>query len=225
MKKTICLFALTALVLLSASAGYCGTSSGPIAVTADISAGSPDMTAVIHKLPQGNWALIDWEETLTTMDFDKFTVTQRPGQDPQWTTADHYAVFVYADGLGSQYQVTSSGDGVFTNGSDTLPVNSFACIPVYAAEDYWVYPDLTEVEQGDMPGAAVLGDKGPALVSNKVVYTSEDPGSARILQVHYAFPPYNPDGSAPYASYAPIPTTQANGTYSGVTATLNITAI
>ncbi|MCK9603620.1 MAG: hypothetical protein M0R66_04595 [Candidatus Omnitrophica bacterium] len=223
MKNLFCFMLLCSLLVLPVVTGYSATTSGPIPVTASIQAGTPDMTVTIHKLPKGDYKLINWDETLTSLTFDKFTVTQRTGHNPQWSPIDTYAVFVYADGLGKQYQVKSSGAGTFASGSNTLPVGSFACIPVYSADDEWKYPDGTTFKQGANPGT--LGTKGMALTSNKVVYTSENPGSARIIQVHYSFPPYEIDGSTPYSGYEPIPANQANGNYTGVTVTLDITAL
>jgi hypothetical protein len=140
---------------------------------------------------------------------------------------DQFVAFVYADGLGKKYEIKSTGNGVSfvrTGGSETLPSGSFVCTPVYAATDKWKYPDGTEMEQGANPGT--LGSLGNAASATPIkVYTSENPGSARILQAWYGFPPYTVAGVAPYSGYAPIPSTQANGTYSGVSVTLDIAAI
>ncbi len=228
MKKGLCLLVALAVLMLGPLGVYAVTTSGPISVSAQIQAGTPDMTVALHRMPSGDWSQINWTESLTAMTFDKFTVASRTvGGSPvsQWTSVDLFAAFVYADGLGAKYQITSTGTGTFANGANTLPSGSFACIPTYSADDQFKYPDGTVVTQGAMPSAAVLGTSGPALVSNKVVYTSENPGSARIIQAIYAFPPYNADGSSPYTGYAPIPASQVNGTYTGVTVTINIAAI
>lgn len=227
MKKALCLLVALVVVTLFALKVYAATSSGPIQVTANIQAGTPEMTVKIYKMPQGNWQLINWSLPVTSMAFDKFTVLQRTGQSPQWATVDMFVAFCYADGLGKQYQIAQTGTGTFTKGGDTLPDGSFACIPVYAPGDGWDYDGDGDVDatQGPMPGGATLGSDGKALSSNKLVYTSENPGSARIIQAIYAFPPYETDGSSPYTGYQPIPANQANGTYSGVTVTLNIAPI
>jgi hypothetical protein len=229
MKKGLYFAVALVLVLFGALSVYAVTTSGPINVTANINAGTPDMTVVIHKLPNGDWQQINWLETLSAMNFNKFTVVSRTvGGTPvsQWTSVDLFAAFVYADGLGKQYSVTSTGTGTFSDGAGhTLPAGSFACIPVYTADDEWKYPDGTTMKQGAMPSGAVLGSKGMALQANKPIYTSENPGSARILQSMYAFPPYNVDGSTPYSGYAAIPANQVNGTYTGPTVTVNITAL
>ena len=225
MKKLLCLLVALTVVMLGPLSVYAVTTSGPINVSAQIQAGTPDMTVAIHRMPSGDWTKINWTETLTAMTFDKFTVASRTvGGSPvsQWTSVDLFAAFVYADGLGAKYQIKSSGAGTFTSGANTLPGNSFACIPVYSANDQFKYPDGTIVIQGPMPAAAVLGTEGPALVSNKSIYTSENPGSARIIQSIYAFPPYNADGSLPYTGYSPILSSQVNGTYTGVTVTITI---
>ena len=225
MRKGLCLLVVLAAVALFAYKAYAVTTSGAIAVTASITAGTPDMTVAIHKVPQGDWKLINWSESLSSMTFDKFTIATRPTRNPQWTNVDSFAVFLYADGLGKQYQITSSGTGTFINGTATLPAGSFACIPVYSADDEWKYTDGTTVKQGAMPSGATLGSKGNALQSSQIVYRSENPGSSRIIQAYYAFPPYDLTGADPYTGYAPIPSSQVNGTYSGVTVTLNITPI
>ena len=227
MKKLLCAVLAVGLVAAAAFGVHAATTSGPITVTAAIQAGTPDMTVAIYKMPGGQWSNINWDSPVTSMAFDKFTVLQREGKSPQWVTVDHFAAFVYADGMGRMYQITSTGTGTFTSGANTLPAGSFACIPVYAAEDGWDYDDDGDVDatQGAMPSGASLGTAGSAISTNKQVYTSENPGSSRIIQVQYAFPPYNADGSNPYTGYAPIPSTQVNGTYTGVTVTINIAAI
>lgn len=228
MRKGLCLLVILGAAALCVLKAQAVTTSGPIAVTAKIQGGTPDMTVVIHKVPNGDWKLINWDEKLSSMAFDKFTIVQKTGKSSQWTNIDSFAVFVYADGLGAGYQIKSSGSGSFVSGSNTLPAGSFACIPVYSADDSWKYPDGTVVKQGAMPSGASLGVKAKALQSNQVVYTSEKPGSPRIIEAYYAFPPYSMSGSTatdPYSGYQPIPASQANGTYTGVTVTLNIAAI
>jgi hypothetical protein len=226
MRKLLCLLVVLGILMLFAESAQAVSSTSPIAVTAKIQAGTPDMDVKVYKIPNGDSSLIDWAAPVGSMAFEKFNVVQRTGKDPQWTSVDHFVAFVYANGMGKKYQIKSTGSGSFTSGSNTLPAGSFACIPVYSAADKWKYPDETMVAQGNMPSSASLGSKGKAIATDKQVYTSENPGTARIIQVHYAFPPYNIDGTAPYTTdYAPIPATQATGTYSGVTVTLSIAAI
>lgn len=223
MRKGLCLLVVLGAVALCVLKAQAVTTSGPITVTAQIQSGTPDMTVTIHKLPNGDYNLINWSETITSMAFDKFNVLQRTGKDPQWTSVDHFATFVYANGMGKQYQIKSTGRGAFSDGAGhTLPAGSFACTPVYSATDKWKYPDGSEMVQGAKPGTASLGSAGQALTTNKLIYTSENPGSARIIQTHYSFPPYNVDGGNPYSGYAPIPSNQANGTYTGAAVTLTI---
>lgn len=228
MKKALCLLVAVAVVVLGPLSAYAVTTSGPISVSAAIVAGTPDMTVVIHRMPKGDWNLINWNETLTAMTFDKFTVASRTvGGNPisQWTSVDIFAAFVYADGYGAKYQITSSGTGHFLNGTNPqLPDGSFVCTPVYSPNDQFKYPDGTVVAQGDMPSGATLGSPEKALMANKSVYKSESPaGSAHIIQTIYSFPPYNANGTPPIASgYDYIRSSQANGTYTGVTVTVNI---
>lgn len=227
MKKVLCLLVVLGVVALFTLKLDAATTSGPITVTANIQAGTPDMTVAIYKMPQGDWQQINWQSPVTSMAFDKFTVVQRTGQSPQWTTVDMFVAFCYSDGLGTKYQIKSTGTGTFTKGGDTLPNGSFSCIPVYAEEDGWDFDGdgVVDATQGPMPSGAVLGSDGMALSSNLSVYTSDNNGTARIIQSIYAFPPYEDDGSNPYSGYQPIPASQANGTYTGATVTLDIAPI
>ncbi|MDD5654083.1 MAG: hypothetical protein PHR91_00360 [Candidatus Omnitrophica bacterium] len=226
-KLLLVLLVVTVVVGFSALRTQAATTTGAITVTAAIQAGTPDMDFKIYKMPGGQWSNINWDDDVSAMAFDKFSVTQVPGKSAQWTTVDHFVVFLYANGLGREYQITSTGAGTFANGGNTLPAGSFACIPVYAAEDGWDYDGDGVVDQlqGAMPSGASIGAKAMALSSNQQVYSSDPSGTSRIIQAQYAFPPYNSDGSNPYSGYAPIPANQVNGTYTGVTVTLNIVAI
>jgi hypothetical protein len=105
--------------------------------------------------------------------------------------------------------------------------------PIYAPEDEWwedvdgdgVKDPGETYQQGAMPAGALKGTQGNAITTGKSVYASETPvGSARIIQVMYMFPAYNPDGSTPYTGYAPIPSTTAAGTYTGGSVTVRIIA-
>ncbi|MBP7216827.1 MAG: hypothetical protein KBA46_06050 [Candidatus Omnitrophica bacterium] len=230
MKKIFVLAIIGILATMTLTSAYAATTSGAIAVTASIQAGTPDMTVRVYRAPNGDPDLINFNAPVTTMTFDKFDLISRPTKASQWTTVDQFVAFVYATGLGKQYKITSktTGAGQFTRtgGAETLPINSFACTPVYAAEDVWKLPDGTEVAQGARPAGSTLGTVGPAInAAGKLVYQSENPGSARIIQIWYGFPPYTATGANPYTGYAPIPSTQTAGSYTGVNVVIDITPV
>lgn len=227
MKRILTLLILGAATLLMVSCAYAVTTVN-IPVTATIGAGTPDMTVAVYKAPNGDWRLINWAAPVTSMAFSKFDVVTRGTQPAQWTSIDLFVAFVYASGLGRQYKITSTGTGALTRtgGTETFPAGSFACTPVYRGGDdgdYWLLPDGTKVYQSvDRPTGSSLGTIGRAITTSKLVYQSENPGSARIIQSWYSFPPYTSTGTAPYTLYAPIPSTQVAGTYTGLTVTIDI---
>jgi len=203
--------------------------TGSIAVQAVISSGTPDATFKIYKQLGGSIEPI-WTP-LTSMNFDRFTIVQRSTQPAQWTSMDSFVVIAYADGLGRQYKIQASGSGTFTRtgGTETLPAGCFVRTPSYVADDKWSTTDL--VGQGAKPAAATLGSVGNAntgaLTTFADVYTSENPGSSRIIRTYFSFAPYNVDGTAPYTTggYAHIPSSQASGTYTGGWVKVRIYAI
>jgi len=224
MRRILTLLILGIVMTLSISNAYAVTTSGAIQVTATIQAGTPDMTVKVYLAPNGDSSLINFNAPVASMAFSKFDLVQRPNKAAQWTSVDQFVAFVYAAGLGKQYKITSSGSGSFTRqgGSETLPPSSFACTPVYSATDKWTLPNGDQYEQGAKPALASLGSIGQALAANKLVYQSENPGSSRILQIWYSFPPYTVGGGNPYDPYSPIPSSQASGTYLGASVTIDI---
>lgn len=215
MKKT---FVLLAILMLTATVVYAATDSGNISVTATLAAGTPDANFRVYKAPGGG--NIDFGTEFPSMNFNSWTTVQKPTKAAQWTSVDHYAVVAYANGMGRQYYIKSLATGSFVSGANTLPAGSFACIPVYAAEDEW----SPGVQQGAKPGNATLANMFAAInATAQTVYTSENPSTPRIIQVRYGFVPYTNTGANPYTGYAPIPTSQVAGTYTGVTVKVSIT--
>jgi len=218
MKKTI---ALLAMLMLTVSFAYAATNSGNISVVATLASGTPNATFKVYKAPGGG--NIDFGTEYTSMNFNSWTTVQRTGKAAQWTSVDHYAVVAFSDGRGRPYFIKSLGTGAFVSGTNTLPAGSFACIPVYSADDMWDAAD-PHSKQGTKPAGATLAAMFAAInATAQTVYTSENPSTSRILQVRYGFVPYTTAGANPYTGYAPIPTSQAAGTYSGVTVKVSIT--
>lgn len=233
MKKTI---TLIIMFLLTVTLAYAATDSGNIAVTATIATGTPSATFGVYTTkadPDNPGRLVlDFDlPSATSMAFTSWSVVQKGtganAKPVQWTSSRYWGVVAWASGMGRRYYIKSLATGSFVYGANTLPVGSFACIPVYSSQDRWDRTDPGSAQGGiDMQGptGATLAPTFAAISGTaQTVYTSETPGSDRIIQVWYGFPPYNTDGSLPYATYAPIPTTQTSGTYSGVTVKVSIT--
>jgi len=222
MKKIL---VLLVMLMLTVTLAYAATDSGNISVTATIAAGTPDAAFEIHKFLNGT--TYEQGTTYTSMNFNRWTVVQKTGQSAQWVGVDQYAVYAWTNGMGKKYYIKSLATGSFVNGVNTLPLGSFACIPVYSIEDYWDPLNPTTTKQGDMPAGATLAGMFAAInAAPQTVYTSETPGSSRIIQVRYGFVPYKDDGTPPWTTglaYAPILTSQASGTYTGVTVKVSIT--
>lgn len=208
--------------------------SGSIAVQATIQSGTPDAGFVIYK-QLGGATEPDWTTKYTSMNFNRFTIVQRGTQPAQWTSVDSFVVVAYANGLGRQYKIQASGSGTFTltGGTATLPNGCFVRTPWYAPEDMWDgnndgdTSDPEDFAQGAKPTAATLGVAGNAntgaLTTFADVYTSESPGSSRIIRTYFSFAPYKADGTPPYTTgYLPIPSSQLSGTYTGGTVKLRI---
>lgn len=230
MKKIIALCMVGLLSLAWVLPIHSATESTTIPVTATITAGTPDATFAIYKAPSG--LNIDFGTSYTSMAFSSFTFTRATVSSPdQWVSNDHFAVVAWANGMGRRYKIQSAGSGTFTRtgGIETLPVGSFGCLPVYAAQDRWTATDPATA-QGAQPSGSTLAGQFNAVTGSLTtwadVYTSETPaGSSRIIQVRYGFFPLKSDGSIPYTGYNYIPATQATGTYSGVNVKVRITAI
>jgi hypothetical protein len=203
------------------------TDSGSIPVTAQLQAGTPDATFKIYKAPNGT---LDWSATYTSMSFSNFNIVTASGtsKPAQWVSVDNYVVVVWANGMGARYKIQTAGVGPFS-GSPALPSGSFKYTPVYAPGDLLIDSNgdgTADTAQGTMPASATLYAKGKAITGGlntwSDVYTSESPGSSRMIQVHYGFPSL--EGVTSYTTDDYIPATQASGTYTGVSVKLRITA-
>ena len=201
-----------------------------LSVNAVINSGSPEMDIDILMFTDGNPDNNPWTgstKVTGTMKLDFGTlghtyVDPLDGQTKDagvWFSQNGYCVVVYTQGFGKKYEVRSSCAGV-----GTLPAGGFGVTPVYSALDEWVWPDGSRHQQGTKPTDAVVGSAGTAVATNKAVYTSESPSTARIIQIYYGLSPKKSDGSVPFPGWTGIPLTQAAGTYTG-TVTLSIVAI
>ncbi|MCX5713572.1 MAG: hypothetical protein NT033_01920 [Candidatus Omnitrophica bacterium] len=128
-----------------------------------------------------------------------------------WYSKVVYMVSVYASGFGKRYQITSTCAGL-----GSIPASAFVLTPVYADGDRYQYPDGTfSPAQGPLRSGASVGSAGSAVGTNKLIYQSETPGTAAILQSWYSIPTKKADGSDPYSGWVGIPLTQTPGNYSG----------
>jgi hypothetical protein len=237
MKNAITLLVLAGIaLLLVCSTAFAGTSTGNITVKAVIAAGTPDMSYEIHKTTDGDPDHNVWTNytSATDLTFDVWDIVQRTGKSAQWVSITQNTVIVWASGRGDDYQITATGTGSLTGAGGTLPDGSLMCNPIYSSTDEW-WEDIDgdgvkdageTYQQGSQPSGSTLGSEGKILGGGSVtVYQSEQPvGSPRILQVQFMFPAYNIDGSTPYTNYAPIPSSQAAGTYQGATVKVAIAA-
>ena len=224
MKKTLIL-----LIVFSLLIGMNGfqseaapAASKNVTVNASVPNSSSEIDIVIRKYTDGDPDQNPWTNSteVTAMSFDTLSHTLSDGSDAgQWYAEAAFAVIIYAQGFGHQYEINSTCTGL-TSGGSSLPTGSFGANPAYASSDEWSPGD----SQGSMPAGAQLGTGGSAVASDKLIYRSEDPSTARILQTHYSIPPYAAGGGAPYAGYEPVPLNQASGAYSG-TVTITIANI
>jgi hypothetical protein len=227
MKKTLLLMITSLAVMMLTMNAYAYV---PVAidVTATITPGTPDMTVSVYRAPAGEMTQAAWDAgAVSAMNFDSWAVVSASDKAPQWVTKDQYVAFVNVTGMGNVYKIGAKNNGtVFlrTGGTETLPAGSFACTPVYSEKDGNKNKTTGVVTpQGPKPATAIIDNVSrPAIASGvRTVYTSENPGSSRIIQLWYGFPPYTESGADPYIGYAPIPTTQKAGTYKGVSVTID----
>jgi len=230
MKKTIALLLMVGMFAIGI-VGYVDSTPTSTAyqVKAYIQAGTPDATFNCYKTKSVSGREdVDYDNPKTQMDFDDFSLTTVKTNTTQWITTHQGAIVAWCNGMGRMYYIKSTGTGTFaltTDATKTLPAGSFACKAVYAGADRWVATDPnTAQDTDDIPPGTKNPDAFKALSSAILLYTSENPGSNRIIQARYYFPAYTSStGGLPYTGYAEIPTTQAPGTYSGVTVQLSIT--
>lgn len=211
-----------ALALLVGSCGIgvaYAASSANIAVNAQVPNGSPELAIIIKELTQANQE--PWTgTTVTEMNFGQLTHTLAGGGDAGvWYSQKYYCVFIFTTSFGNRYEVRSTNTGL-SSGANTLPAGSFGLVPAYEAADEWSPGNA----QGVKPVDAVVGDPGPAIITDKAIYRSEAGASNRIIRAFYSLPCYKTGGAVPFTGYTPIPLSQAAGTYTG-TVTISIVAI
>ncbi|MFH1854333.1 MAG: hypothetical protein ABH815_03365 [Candidatus Omnitrophota bacterium] len=203
------------------------SASKNITVNAVVPNLSVEIDITILKFTDGNDDKDPWSNSteVTSMSFGALTNRLADGKGAGlWYAEAGFCVNVYAQGYGHKYEVKSTCTGL-ASGSNRLPDNSFGLTPVYSADDLWDITDPTS-RQGDMPTAtgAQLGSSGSAVATDMLIYRSDNPSTARIIQAYYGLPPYEIGGADPFPDFERIPLSQASGTYTG-TVTITIVAI
>ena len=216
MKKLVSFVTVLAVITLL-GIGVCHAATQKIIdVSASVPNTSPEMSVTILKFTDGNPDNNPWTNSsqVTSMSFGTLRHIFDDGSEADlWFGNPGFCVVMFAQAFGNAYDLRSSCAGV-TSGGNRFPDNSFGLTPVYSQYDKWVWA-TGEKEQGVMPATATLGSAGSAVATNKLIYTSETAGSARILQAYYGLPPYKLDGSDPFPGFEPIPLDQPPGDYNG----------
>jgi hypothetical protein len=196
-----------------------------ISASAVIDNHSPEIDVTILKFTDGNPDNDPWTGSteVSSMDFGTLVSSiSGGGSSGLWYSTAGFCVVIFTQPYGKPYEVKSTCNGlVGQTTAATLPAGSFGLTPVYSADDEWQW-DGGSAAQGPMPAGASLGSAGPAIATDKLIYSSESgTATARILQAYYGLPPYKADGTAPHPGFEPIPLTQAPDTYTG-TVTITI---
>jgi len=214
---------LAAGLLLVGMSSLWAASSVNIGVSAEVPDGSPEISVTILKFTDGDPDNNPWTNSTeeTSMNFGTLKHTFDDGSEAGlWFSKAGFCVVIYAQPYGQPYEIKSTCTGL-VSGSSTLPVGSFGLTPAYSEDDEWQWPGGSE-KQGQMPNGAQLGTPGPAIATDKLIYSSESgTATARIIQAYYSIPPKKKDGSDPYEGFQPIPLDQPPGTYTG-TVTITI---
>ncbi|MCD6228955.1 MAG: hypothetical protein J7K17_05730 [Candidatus Omnitrophica bacterium] len=199
-------------------------SSVNIGVSAEVPDGSPEISVTIRKFTDGNPDNNPWTNSteVTSMNFGTLKHTFSDGSEAGlWFSNAGFCVVIYAQPYGQPYEIKSTCTGLVSENNDQLPAGSFGLTPAYSEVDEWTWLGGSQ-EQGPMPDGAQLGTPGPAIATDKLIYSSEPgTGTARIIQAYYSIPPRKSDGSNPYNDFEPIPLDQPPGTYTG-TVTITI---
>lgn len=220
MKKLGILLLGIAMVGLLVAGDCFAVSEVNINAQAVIDSYSPSITVVIRKFTDGNPDDDPWTNSteVSSMDFDTLvSVLTGGGSSGLWYSTAGFCVVIYTQPYGKPYEVKSTCYGLVgqTTGA-TLPAGSFGLTPIYSKFDKWVW-DGGWAYQGDMPAGASLGSAGPAIATDKLIYSSETgTATARIIQAYYGLPPYKTGGVDPHPGFVPIPLTQAADTYKGI---------
>ncbi len=228
MKTLRLLISLTVLLMGVSSLALAATSQ-QITIKATVPAPGVSLptTKTIIKCPgtmpaSGDpWSYPGCVKDLTEINFGTLTNVLTDGSNAGCFYApDYFIVYLYPDvwgGIG--YEVKQS----FAWAGTGLPSNSLVFTAVYSNDDHYD----GKPAQGPKPTGATLGNNGNSQAATggaKTVYKSEKPGKPRIFRAQYGLPPYPAAGDPdPFAGWAPVPVTQAQGTYTG-TLTLTISS-
>ncbi|OQX87021.1 MAG: hypothetical protein B6D55_04530 [Candidatus Omnitrophica bacterium 4484_70.2] len=226
MKRLGLFFAILAAGLLLGMSSLWAASSVNIGVSAEVPDGSPEISVTILKFTDGDPDNNPWtnSEEVTSMNFGTLKHTFKDGSEAGlWFSDVGFCVVIYAQPYGQPYEIKSTCTGLVF-GSNALPAGSFGLVPAYSENDKWTWGPKPEdsQKQGPMPDGAELGTPGPAIATDKLIYSSESgTATARIIQAYYSIPPKKKDGSDPYNGFEPIPLSQPPGIYTG-TVTITI---
>ncbi|MCM8796861.1 MAG: hypothetical protein NC923_03160 [Candidatus Omnitrophica bacterium] len=219
MKKGFMVLLATVVTVCSFVFAY-AASTVNVSISAQVPVSSPELAVVIKQL---NTPAQDPNTgtTVTAMNFGTLTHFLADGTTDAgiWYSRNYFCVFIYTNSFGRRYQVLSTCTGL-SNGAQNLPAGSFGISPGYAAQDAFNIGG-TLIPQGTQPTGSVLGNPGPAIATNALIYRSETAASNRIIRAFYSLPGYGEGGALPFTGYTPIPLTQAPGTYTG-TVTISI---
>ena len=223
MKRLGSFFAILAAGLLLGMSSLWADSFAKIDVSAEVPDSSPEISVTILKLTGDDPDNNPWTDSdeVFSMNFGTLKHTFKDDSEAGlWFSDVSFCVVIYAQPYGKPYEIRSTCAGL-VSGSHALPAGSFGLTPVYNENDEWKWSKGSK-KQGSMPEGAELGTPGPAIATNKLIYSSElEKGTARIIQAYYSIPPKKKDGSDPYEGFQPIPLDQPPGTYTG-TVTITI---
>lgn len=218
MRKIKLLFLVLTLVVGLSSLGFAATEE-IIDVRAEVPDSTPEITVLVKELTsagQDPFTGLD----VQTMNFGTLTHLLADNSEAGvWYSQKYYAVIIFANSFGEQYEIKSSSNGLAVGGN-TLPVNSFVLTPDYADEDEFSAGN----PQGAQPATSLLGPVGSAATIDALVYRSEVAGTSRIIRAFYSLPALGAGGAVPFTGFESIPLSQAQGIYTG-TVTISITGI
>ena len=138
-----------------------------------------------------------------SFDFGTLTHTLANGDEAGvWFSRKWFTIYLLPATGSDRYQITQTCTGVTSGGEN---INSaFVVTPNYSEEDL-----VGDTPNGTMPGT--LGDRGLAVATDKVIYTSDLAGESKVIQGIYALENYNTD----VTGFDPISFDQPQGIYGG----------
>jgi hypothetical protein len=228
MKKLNLLLLVTFVcVLVLSTARY--AFSADIGVSASIPSGTPSVTVTLKELDTPGQDPGTSGTEVGSMSFGELThfLSDNITDAGVWYSQKYYCAFIYTQSWGSNYEIRSSCAGL-SDGTNSLPAGSLMLTPGYIGADRWNGDDPLTAQDTDDTPPGTLGSVTRGITGNgyAVVYTSEDPGTNRILRAFYSIPGYLDGGAKPYADWQPITLDQPGSTtaYSG-TVSITIAAI